>query len=79
MGIGLLVIGSFHYEAPDWDIALLATRKPTKNGQQQVRLKVLRALMTQTKVCDVLEPLHPLPNGTMRNTTAVAGPMTARD
>jgi hypothetical protein len=56
-----------HYNGPGAPVwALLAKRKPTKNGQQQVRLTVLRALMAQSKATDVLDPIRPLPTGTMR-------------
>ena len=56
----LLPTGAFevHYNgtgAPVW--ALLANRKPTKNGQQQVRLTVLRSLMAQMNAHDVVVKL----------------------
>jgi hypothetical protein len=70
----LLPDGGFeeHYNgpgAPVWE--LLAKRKPTKNGQQQVRLSVLRELMTTgTRRDEVLQPVRPLPTGTLRNQPA---------
>ena len=79
----LLPNGGFeeYYNGPGDPVwALLAKRKPTKNGQQQVRLSVLRALMAQTKASDVLGPVRPLPIGTVRSqavATAADGLETA--
>lgn len=50
--------------APVWEA--LAKRKPTKNGQQQVRLSMLRSLMEKMTAHDSLEPVHTLPEGTTR-------------
>ena len=72
--VRLMPDGSFeeHYNGPGAPVwALLAMRKPTKNGQQQVRLTVLRALMAKSTAKDVLEPIRPLPIGTMRCQTSV--------
>ena len=66
----LLPEGNFeeHYNGPGAPVwALLAKRKPTKNGQQQVRLTTLRALMAQMEVVNVLMPVRPLPTGTVVN------------
>ena len=67
--IKLLPDGSFeeHYNGPGaqvWD--LLSNRKPTKNGQQQVRLSVLKNLMSKMDRAHVLEPIRPLPTGAIR-------------
>jgi hypothetical protein len=73
----LLPDGGFeeHYNGPGAPVwASLATRKPTKNGQQQVRLTILRALMSQSKAKDALEPVRPLPIGTMRPGAAYEKP-----
>lgn len=69
----LLPDGSFeeHYNGPGqpvWD--LLKERKPTKNGQQQVRLSVLCSLMSATDATHLLEPVRPLPEKTRRNPSA---------
>jgi hypothetical protein len=64
----LLPDGNFeeHYNGPGAPVwALLANRKPTKNGQQQVRLTALRALMAQLDATQVLGPVRPLPRGTV--------------
>jgi hypothetical protein len=69
----LLPDGSFeeHYNGPGGPVwELLKIRKPTKNGQQQVRLTVLRSLMAQMEMAEVLEPVCPLPPGTKRNPSA---------
>ena len=69
----LLPTGAFeeYYNGPGAPVwALLAKRKPAKNGQQQVRLTVLRSLMTQMNAREALEPVCPLPVGTMRILTA---------
>jgi hypothetical protein len=71
----LLPDGGFeeHYNGPGalvW--SLLAKRKPTKNGQQQIRLTILRALMAQIKANDVLEPVRQLPIGTVRSQSVIA-------
>jgi hypothetical protein len=61
----LLPDGSFqeHYNGPGAPVwALLSMRKPTKNGQQQVRLSALRKLMTQCDAAHRLEPIRPLPH-----------------
>jgi len=78
----LLPDGGFeeHYNgpgAPVWE--LLAKRKPTKNGQQQVRLSVLRALMSaDTRTDEVIQPVRPLPVGTVRNPPAKPLPSPAQ-
>lgn len=69
----LLPDGGFeeHYNGPGkpvWD--LLKERKPTKNGQQQVRLTVLRSLMSGMDASHLLEPIRPLPDGTGRAPSA---------
>ncbi|MBT9134845.1 MAG: hypothetical protein DDT34_01537 [Firmicutes bacterium] len=47
--------------------SLVAQRKPTKNGQHQVSLSALRRLMTnQVREGQHLEPVQPLPEGTVR-------------
>jgi hypothetical protein len=61
----LLPDGSFqeHYNGPGAPVwALLAARKPTKNGQQQVRLSALRKLMTHIDVSHKLDPTRLLPH-----------------
>ncbi len=75
--VRLLPDGGFeeHYNGPGAPVwALLATRKQTKNGQQQVRLNVLRGLMSQSNPRDALEPVRPLPKGTMRCQPMAGGP-----
>lgn len=72
--VRLMPDGGFeeHYNGPGAPVwSLLATRKPTKNGQQQIRLTALRALMTQLKTKDLLEPIRPLPAGTTRCQPAI--------
>ena len=64
----LLPNGGFeeHYNGPGAPVwALLAKRKPTQNGQQQIRLSKLRTLMAESMERDVMEPLRPLPEGTI--------------
>lgn len=73
----LLPDGSFeeHYNGPGqpvWD--LLKERKPTKNGQQQVRLTVLRSLMAGMAANHILEPIRQLPEKTRRNPAAQTQP-----
>jgi len=67
----LLPDGAFeeHYNGPGAPVwALLVGRKPTKNGQQQVRLTALKAAMAASvNEADVIHPRIPLPVGTKRN------------
>jgi hypothetical protein len=70
----LLPDGTFeeHYNGPGAPVwALLATRKPTKNGQQQVSLTALRTVMAASVTpSEVIQPCRPLPLSTRRNSSS---------